>query len=271
MAPFYRSIAHALLHQTGYETTVLIAILFVAVTIVSGIQDGIAQGFRAFRYLARLKLILAVAGLALIVPAARLYGLDGVFSILLGLLVVKLVCLAVKVRSLRNSAEVPHHGSPASFMQVMVHFALPSMSVSFMFGWAMWSGLYLTSLSAAGFAAVAVINVGLQWRGPAQLFTASLSNVAVPYFSRHLGASDHDRAGKLRRKLLWANALLAVCATAPVAIAAPLIMSIYGPGFNGGAWPFALILLSVVPNALFLLIVIVLDRRFDWRQTPAEF
>jgi O-antigen/teichoic acid export membrane protein len=209
LIPFYRPIAHHLLHQNGYEFVVLVAILFVALTIVSGIQDGIAQGFEAFRYLARLKLVLAIAGLVLIIPAARIDGIDGVFLVLLAVIVAKLVLLALKVRSLKRDYAIPRQASRVSFRQIMVHFALPSMSVSLFFGWAMWSGLYLTSRSVAGFAAVAVINVGLQWRGPAQLFTASLSNVAVPYFSRHLGSNDHHRAGALRRKLLWANALLA--------------------------------------------------------------
>ncbi|MEO6247580.1 MAG: oligosaccharide flippase family protein [Sphingomicrobium sp.] len=324
LLPFYQPIARGLLHQAGYDSVVIVAILFVAATIVSGIQDGIAQGFEAFRYIARLKLMLAVVGLALVIPAAKYYSLAGVFVVLLGLLVVKFLFMAVKVQELKQAACIPRKGSPVSFMQIMVDFALPSMSVSFVFGWAMWSGLYLSSRGAAGFAAVAVINVGLQWRGPAQLFTASLSNVAVPYFSRHLGTNDHARAGQLRRRLLWSNSLLALLATAPVAVAAPLIMPIYGSGFVGGAWPFALIVISVVPyalanvymqelvggarmwrqlwiqlpfcvllvggfflwvprfgalgyggtlliaNSLFLLIVIALDRRSEWRQSPAE-
>lgn len=250
LVPFHREISHVLLHQSGYETVTLIALLFIAASILSGIQDGIAQGFEAFRYLARLKLVMAAFVLSAIYPAAQTYGLDGVFLVILVSLVAKFLVLAIKIRALRADGGVPAIGSPVNFKEIMVNFAFPSLAVSLVFGWAMWFGLFLLSRGGTGFAGVAIVNVATQWRGPALLLTTSLSGVTLPRLSRYHGQAEHDASRALRRKLILVNGTMALLATVPIALAGPLLMRLYGTGFDAGALPFALILLSTVPTAI---------------------
>lgn len=249
-APFSETLSELLLGSAWYQVPILLGIIFVGSTILSGVQDGIAQGFEIFGALAKLKIATSALTLALIFPAAKNFGLNGVLCVILSGLFLKYLILELLVNRSRSNHQIPGSGAGVSFVRLVSDFAFPSMVVSLAVGFVTWMGLFLLSKQAAGFDGVAIVNTGLQWRGPVLLLAASLGSVAVPAFSRLEGGSDTAGSRKLRRTLILLNLAVAAIASIVVVAGSGLIMKLYGSGFAQGRLAFCLIVSSTVPTVV---------------------
>lgn len=248
--PFAPSLSQWLLQSENYHFAIVMGCLFVAASLLSGVQDGIVEGFEDFRGVAIARLVGAVFTLAAIYPAVTYYGLDGALIVLLAGVLIKYAILVVVATRHRRQDGIPRRGGTIRFLRLVKDFSLPSMLVSLLLGAVMWYGMYLLSRLPAGFAAVAVVSVGLQWRGPILLITGALGRVAVPTFSRHAGGGNQDASRRFKRKLMWLNGLATTTIVFTLIAGADLILSLYGEGFQHG-WPvFALLLLAVIPQVL---------------------
>lgn len=245
--PFASTWSELLLGSTRYQAAILLGIVFVSGTIVSGVQDGVAQGFEIFGALAKLKVVASSLTLAAVFFAGRKFGLDGVLCVILGGLVLKFAGLALLVRKTRRAHRIPSVGAGVSFRTLVSGFAIPSMAVSLAVGFVTWMGMFMLSKQPAGFDGVAIANTGLQWRGPVLLLAASLGGVAVPAFSRLATQGDSSGSRKLRRNLTLVNLVLASAVALVVIAASGWIMNLYGGGFAQGRLAFCLIVLSTIP------------------------
>lgn len=250
LAPFYEQLSVWLYHRQGYETATLLGILLIAGSIWSGIQDGFAQGFESFKFLAYVRLAVGIATLPLIYIASVRFGLPGALATILLASVAKLVVLVVHIRILRRKLGVPPVGPALPLRTLIMEFALPTVGLGVFSGAAQWWGILLLSRGHEGLAAVAIVNTGIQWRSPALLITSSLGAVAIPRFSRYHGDGKPGASAKLRRKVGLLSGALAAVSSLPLILVAPWIMLAYGPGFQTGLIPFGLILLSTVPTAV---------------------
>jgi O-antigen/teichoic acid export membrane protein len=248
--PFGERISRFLLGSGTYEVPLVLGSLFVAASIASGVQDGIAQGFEIFGVLAKLKIALSVLVVACVYPAATEFGLSGVLiATLLGLLV-KLCVLSRAVAVCRTECQIPSTGSGVSFGSLASNFAIPSMAVSLGLGFLTWFGMYWLSRQPAGFESVAIVSTGLQWRNPILLISASLGTVAVPAFSRLDGAGDGEAARRLFRLTSAATFGLGALAVASIAVLSGTILDFYGQGFRAGWMSFVVLVISTLPTAM---------------------
>jgi O-antigen/teichoic acid export membrane protein len=251
--PFAKPLSDWLLRSSGYTFALVLGCLFVAGSLVSGVQDGVAEGFEDFRAVAIARLVSTVLALAGIYPAAIFYGLDGVLVDLLCGTIVKYAILAVVIARHRRLEQIPRtHGGGhgVSFFKLVKDFSLPSMLTSLLLGVVTWWGTYLLSRQAAGFAAVAIVNVGLQWRGPILLVTSALGRVAVPVFSRHHGGNDATGSQRFKRKLMRLNAIAVFAVVVVVIATSHLILSLYGKAFHTGIMVFAILVAATIPKVL---------------------
>ena len=250
LAPFYRPLSVLLYNQQGYETVTLLGVFLIAGSVWSGIQDGFAQGFESFKFLAQVRLLISIVTLPLIYLASIDFGLAGAIAVLLLAALAKLAILAVHIRILRGKFDIPRKGPAMPLRIVLVDFALPTVCLGVCIGTAQWLGIFLLSRVHEGLSAAAIVNTGIQWRSPALLITNSLGSVAIPRFSRYHGAGQAGDSARLRRKVAVLSGALALATSAPFIALAPWIMDAYGPGFRAGLLPFSLILLSTVPTAI---------------------
>ena len=251
LSTFYADeVARNLFEDPKYKGIVLLGACIAAVSILSGLQDGIAQGFEIFKTLAKLKSATAVLSLLLIVPAAELFGLQGVLAALLAGLLAKYIILSCMVRRIRRKEAIPRRGTGIRFRSLVTSIAFPSVAVSILAGFAGWLGMFRLSRQATGFDGVAIVNTGLQWCGPVLLVAASLGSVAIPAFSRLISAGDEGRSRQLRGLLIRVNLGLSFGAALVLIVFSKLVLSLYGPGFSIGRFPFSLIVLSAVPMVL---------------------
>lgn len=248
--PFSRTLAEFLVGSSHYQVAVMVGILYVGAIILSGVQDGVAQGFEMFVGLAKLKIVVSALVLAAIYPVAMRFGLDGVLVVILGGVIVKYAVLKRAVTRRRIDTGIPDSGSGVSFRSLIGDFALPSMVVTLLLGLVTWLGMFLLSKQSGGFDHVAIANTGLQWRGPVLLLTASFGGVAVPAFSRLASAGDGAGSRRLLRNLLLVNGAIAMVTALGMAAASGLIMAAYGSGFEQGRLAFCLIVFSTVPMVI---------------------
>ncbi len=248
--PFSTRISEFLVGSGDYRMAVIVGIVFIAVTIVSGVQDGVAQGLGQFRDLAQLKIGASVAVLVVIQPAARAFGLDGVLIAILSGLVLKWVILQRMIRRSRRDSRIPDAAAAVSLRTLIGDFALPSMVVSLLVGFATWVGLFVLSKQDGGFDHVAIVSTGLQWRGPILLLAASIGSVAVPVFSRLSASGDASGLRQLRRRLTLVNMSVALVVALAIVASSGLILALYGESFARGRLAFCVIALSTVPTVV---------------------
>ena len=247
---FAGDLASALFRDSKYQFVVLLGGCIAAVSVLSGLQDGIAQGFELFKTLAKLKFVTTSLSVLLIVPAAKMFGLNGVLAALLAGMLAKYIFLGRTVRGIRREEAIPRRGTGIRFRSLVTSIALPSVAVSILAGFAGWFGMFLVSRQATGFNGVAIVNTGLQWCGPVLLVAASLGSVAIPAFSRLISAGDEGRSRQLRGLLMRVNLVFSLGAALPLIVFSNLVLGLYGPGFSIGRLPFSLIVLSAVPMTL---------------------
>lgn len=267
LTPFSQQLSSLLLGVDRYQLEIIIAVIFIGMSIISGIQDGVAQGFEAFELIAKLKFFISVCTISAIYPVAGKFGLPGVLCVILGALVLKFLIFEIIIAKYRKRLIIPLVGTGVSFRHIVGTFALPSMAVSLILGFVTWYGMFLLSRQQIGFDGVAIANTGLQWRGPVLMIAASLGAVAVPAFSRLNSQEDVNGAKKLRRTLFLINTSVATVVAAVLIVSSEFIMGLYGNEFLEGRSAFAMIILSTVPaivSNVFMMELVGTGRM--WRQ-----
>ena len=245
--PFTSEISEFLLQSNSYRLAVLLGAVFVGISIVSGIQDGVAQGFEMFGPVARVNAATALLVLLCVLPAANFLGLSGVLLAILGGVVLKLALLNGMIRRKRTDLSIPEQGAGVSFRALVSTFAMPSMLVSLGLGGATWFGMFMLSRQGSGFDGVAIVNAGLQWRGPVLLFLSAIGTVAVPRFSRLHAVGDGQQSYQLRQRLALLSFVIAATVGLAVIAGAGIILGFYGSEFSDGRLSFSLIILSTIP------------------------
>lgn len=248
--PFAKEISVWLLVSDQYTLAVVIGCALVAASMLSGVQDGILQGFEDFRSVAKVRIVTSVLTLTAIYPAALFLGLAGAMGVLLAGIMVKYVVLLSALKRHRRDNEIPSRGAGVSFRDLILKFSGPTMLVSLMVGAVTWFGTFWLSRQPGGFEAVAIVNTGLQWRGPILLLAASIGSVAVPAFSRFAGSQNTDGSNRLARKLLWVNGIAAISISLLLVIASSFVLAMYGEEFSSGQLVFALLVFTSVPQVM---------------------
>lgn len=248
--PFAASLANWLIGPAGSAMAIGAGCLLVTFSIISGVQDGVIQGFEDFRSVALARLLTTVITLVGIYPSGVEFGLLGVMVVVLIGLLVKYLLLLYKLKLHIRENELPTKGNGLRGRDLMWGFSIPSMLVSLLVGAIGWLGTFVLSRQANGFDALAIVNTGLQWRGPILLLTGAVSSVAIPAISRHFQTGNHSAIRALLQRVLLFNGFFALLVAAALMSFSPLILLLYGPGFSGGALIFSLVVASAVPQVI---------------------
>lgn len=238
-----------LLKDGSYASVMLPAGLLVLLSVIAGVQEGVLQGFEAFKTLAWIRVVVSVFTLGLVVIAGQMGGLKAILLAVAGGWLLRSLVMLVMQRRLW-----PRHGirfSLAAMMsqrRLLFDFSVPSVLATIGNGFGSWYGTYLLSRLPGGFHDVAIATVGSQWRSPVMFLTASLAAVAIPLISRSTELSHRD-VGRVHRANLWSNLTVAIGACVVIAIGSSLILKAYGTGFGDRRFAFLLIVISVIPQS----------------------
>lgn len=238
-----------LLKDGYYAGVMLPAGLLVLLSVITGVQEGVLQGFEAFRTLAWIRVAVSVFTLGLVAIAGEVGGLKAMLLAIAGGWLLRSLIMLVMQRRLWPRHEI-HFSLDAMMSQrrLLFDFSVPSLLAAIPSGFATWYGTYLLSRLSGGFHDVAIATVGSQWRSPVMFLTASLATVAIPLISRSTGLSHQD-VGRVHRANLWSNLTVAIGACVVIAIGSSLILKAYGAGFGDRRFAFLLIVISVIPQS----------------------
>lgn len=248
--PFSKPIAVWLLKSPDATQAVAAASIFTVLSIVSGVQDSIIQGFEDFRSVALARFATIAATLLPIYPAGAHFGVAGVLGVLVAGSVLKWLLLHRRQALLFRESGLPDQGEGIQAGTMLWGFSVPSMLASLLPGIVAWAGTVALSRDLLGFDVVALVTAGMQWRGPILLLSASVSTVAVPMLSRQHAAGELRAMRDTQRLLLvWNGAGAAIAAALIVLLARP-ILGLYGPEFLGGVTIFSVLVASSIPQIL---------------------
>ena len=218
--------------------------------IVNGHQAGALGGFEAFRSLTFASIARGVVFVPIVCGGAYLAGLRGA---VLSLATVAAASFIIFSRALRkqcaaSGVRVSYRFTRAD-LSLLWKFSLPAAIASFMFAPAAW-WTQAALLADRGMAEAGVFNAAFQWRNALLFVTGAVSVVGLPMLSNAAAGRDLLRY----KRLLWLDFLAtstpAVILALPLAIAAPLVLRIYGPGFSSGVVALRLICVFAVLSAL---------------------
>jgi O-antigen/teichoic acid export membrane protein len=248
--PFAKNISIWLLTSDDYSLVVILGCIVVVGSVLSGLQDGVARGFEDFKAIALVNFIASILTLASIYPAAIRFGLEGVLIVLLGAIFFKFLLLNYVVRKHQQENFFPRRGSGLEFRKMILGFSVPSVLTGLVVGLTSWVGMYLLARQPDGFNGVAMINVGMQWRGPLMLVAASVGAVAIPIYSRMRSAEGESGAYRMQRKIMLYSGVVCVATVSVLIIFSESILTLYGPAFQSGSVIFSIVISSTVFTVL---------------------
>lgn len=256
-----------LFKEATYANVMVPAGMLVVFAVVGGVQDGILQGFEAFRALAWVRVVVATLTFVLI---AAVGGTDGgLRAVLIAIAAggaVRFVIMLVLQKQLWNADGLTHSRDAVWAMRyALLEFSVPAVLGNLLVGAVLWYGIYLLSRAPGGFEEVAIASAAQQWRGPVLFLNGSLATVAIPLMSR---TADVPGAGasRIHQLNIWSNLVVAVVACLVIALASNPILAAYGHGFAERQWAFLLIVASVIGQShIQVLFQLLTSMRRIWR------
>lgn len=204
---------------------------------VNGAQMGALAGFEAFRSIARINLMRGLVSIPISVTAVLMWGLTG--SVLALSVVAALTC-ALSHFSLRqycrNLGMRPRLSSALAEIRTLWTFSIPAVVMGAIAGPAMWAAQTILVSQPRGYAEMALFSAANQWRSAILFAPLVLAQFVLPLLSNLNAESNLSSYEKALKLHLVLTALVSTIAAAPVALAAPFIMALYGKSFREG-WP----------------------------------
>jgi O-antigen/teichoic acid export membrane protein len=244
--PFSPWLSRSILDAPGLAVALSLGAAVMFFGALNGSQTGALSGLESFRRIASGNLVKGIATVLLVTGGAALAGIEGA---LLGYVAVGAVTALYFQIAVRR--ECAAHGVAISYrfgaddLRILWRFTTPVLLTTLSFtpaAW--WSNVVLAT--EAGYDEAGVFAAVFQWSMLIQFFSSAVSNMGLPMLANCRAERD---PAKYRRYLAINFAMTSAPALAiavPVALAAPWIMRIYGPGYENGALALALISAATV-------------------------
>jgi len=238
---YARQVCANLLNAPELVPEVRLCALATFLVIVNGHQIGALSGFEAFRSTTFASIGRGFLFVPIVCGAASVAGLRGAILALAVIAALSLLVFSLMLRShsAANGVRISYRFTRAD-VSLLWSFSLPAAICSFVFTPAAW--WTQAALAAnSGMAEAGVFNAAFQWRNAVMFVTNAVSVVGLPILAN--AAADRDL---LRyKRLLWLDFLAtsapAVVLAGPLALAAPLILHLYGRGFSSGVGTLRLV------------------------------
>ena len=248
---FASPIARHVLHDQALASSIVLAAGLVILNASNSHQLGTLAGLEAFKDLTRLSLWTGLAGCIICVVATMLAGIRGTIC---GLVISQagnwlLTHIVLKRRA--REAGIPQR-APGWWREIRVlyAFSLPAVLTSTLSGPIAMLMLYWLSRLPDGFNQLALYAAADRWRLAILFLPTSLLQAELPILANLAG----DGAGAQFRKVVRANALLALAIVGGAAVICPLVgpfaMGIFGRSYRAGSTVLLLLCISAIPQVL---------------------
>lgn len=251
VAAFARPLAVHSLGAAHVAKYIRIASPILLLNAVVGVMSGALAGFEAFR---RLNLVAAANATVLAVctmVGAYFGGIEGALWGMLAAAAIGPVLYGATLadQCAESGVRVSFRGAWAE-RGVMGSFALPSLMAILLTGPVNWAAAALLVNAGGGFAELGVFNAAGQWRTLILFVPGAVGQVVLPLLSSlRVGSAGRQYLRVLRANML-VNLAIGLVLAAPVVLASPWIMALYGQSFRGHWLPLVLLAATAVVQAV---------------------
>ena len=216
------------LYAPELASALRIGALLLFVSALNGVLRGALAGFEAFRAIARINFIQAVATPLLSVPLATYLGVDGAMAAQVLVVALGAALARVSLSRLCRETNIPITLFSRPRMEeysVFVRFSLPAILAGLLVLPVTWYCSALLARQPNGLGELGLFNAANQWRQVVLMVPQVLGMVMLPVFSEVYGRADKggfERVVLLNLRVTWCVALPA--AALVTALQHPLAM-----------------------------------------------
>jgi O-antigen/teichoic acid export membrane protein len=213
-----------------------IASVLLFLNALNGAQTGALAGFEAFRAIARINILRGLIAFPVTVVAVLLWRLPGAIWALAVTAAVACVLSQVSLRRQCTALGIRTRLSTGwAERRVLWTFSTPAFLSGALVGPVTWAANTMLVNQQGGYAEMGMYSAANQWRYAISFIPGVLAQFALPLLSNLNGERDNPRYSRALRWNLMLTAAAATAVAAPVALAAPYIMRLYGNGFQQGS------------------------------------
>lgn len=214
---------------------------------LNGFQTGALVGFEALRSLALAGFWSSLLSLPVIGMASSLHGVNGAVSGFVFLLAATAIAchLALKRECRRSGISLRLTGCLREF-PLLLHFSLPALMGSALLSPAMWLCDTWLVHQHEGFVQLGLYGVADRWRLLILFLPASLAAPVLSLLASLQGAADHRGYRRIFRLNLLVILSSVVFLSLLAITFAPLLMRLFGRGYQGGAPILSILAFSAI-------------------------
>ncbi len=240
-------LAERILEAPHLQQALIWGTLLLAVSAFRGIQNGTFAGLERFDIIAKLNILDGVLALPAIALLASLLGVEGaLLGLALSASVVWIAGRFLLADDLRKRGiRVQYRGAWADW-RILTGYSLPSFLAASLATPAVWVAMLLVARSDHGYPDLALYHAAYQWVGPMIFIPMILTTVSIPVLVQEWASGQYVRFQRVFLALAGITLVLSGAAASVLAALSPLIMRLYGPGFDEG-WPILVLLMIASP------------------------
>jgi len=238
-------IAERLIAAPHLAPLLRIAAFGVILGIFNEVQLASLTGCEAYQERAKISICTGVVQSAMLILFSWLWGLKGA--------VVAFSVAAIATVAMTTVLLVPiwkRYGLRRRFKGmirewgVLVGFSLPTVLLLLLGLPVGWFTRTLLAKIPNGYDHLAIVNAAAPWGSLIVFLVTTIGTALVPIISDIIGKGERERALRLTWKMFWCNAALVVPICVGVCLFSPLILKVYGHGFESGILAFCLVALA---------------------------
>lgn len=222
-----------------------IAALGVILGIFNEVQLASLTGCEAYKERAKISICSGIVQSVMLILCSWLWGLKGAviaFSIA-ALITIALTTILMMPIWKRYGLQRRFKGMSQEW-KVLVGFSLPTILLLLLGFPVSWFIRTLLTKIPDGYDHLAIINAAAPWGTLVAFLVTTIGTALVPILSDIIGKGEKERALRLTWKMFWLNAAIVVPICIVICVCAPLILRVYGKGFETGLFAFCLVALA---------------------------
>ena len=219
-----------------------IAALGVILGIFNEVQLASLTGCEAYKERAKISICTGIIQSVMLILCSWLWGLKGAviaFSIAALMTIVLTTILMMPVWK-RYGLQRRFKGMFQEW-KVLVGFSLPTILLLLLGFPVSWFIRTLLAKIPNGYDHLAIINAAAPWGTLVAFLVTTIGTALVPILSDIIGKGERERALRLTWKMFWLNATIVLPICIGICLFSPLILKVYGKGFETGVLAFCLV------------------------------
>ena len=207
--------------------------LLVLLETIGASQRGVLMGLGDIRSMAGASVLGGAAALCMCVLLVSNASIEIVLAIVIAATSLGVIVRAVQIaRRMRAKAIRFTRDIPPGDLAVLWKFSFPAMLNSLTWAPVNWLGMAMLARTPAGFAEIGMLGIANQWFSLLLFLPNIVANASLPILAQTYAARSHEAFGRALKTAMRGNLLLAVPAAGIIAAASPLILRLYGPGYE---------------------------------------